>query len=350
MAHAKIRIAVAGLGRIGWRFHCGTLAKHRDYKLVAMADTEPDRRREAEDTFGVTAHHDYYDMLEKEDLDAVAIATPTHLHKAMALAAFRSGRHVMLEKPMAMDLPEARAIVRAAAKADLKLTVYQPNRARADFQHLRRLVESGVIGRVYWVRRGMYSFSRRNDWQSLRRFGGGMLNNYGAHGIDQILNLIGYDVKRVFGDLQLSASMGDADDVVKVVLETRQGAIGEVDINQASTIRPDEFLVWGVHGGIVYANNEFRISRFDPGELTDKPVAKNLAAENRQYPSADIRVIEERVPVDPTLGVDVYKDFAGSIRKGTPPMAEPEQILAVMRVIAKVRESSHGIRNLKREA
>ncbi len=349
MPPAKLRIAVAGLGRIGWRFHCNTLAKHRDYKLVAVADTEADRCAEAEDTFGVAAFRDYYDMLDRARLDAVAIATPTHLHKDMALAALKAGRHVLLEKPMALGLREAQAIARAAERSGLKLTVYQPHRANAYYQHLRRIIDSGRIGQVYWVRRGMFSFSRRNDWQSLRKFGGGMLANYGAHALDLVLNVTGYDVKRVFGDLMLSASMGDADDVVKIAYETKQGTIGEVDVNQASAIQPYEMLVWGTCGGIVYAKGQFHVRSFDPKSLPAKGVNRSLASENRQYPSDDIEFVEEVVPVDPKLQVDVYRDFARAIRKGAAPLVEPRQTLAVMRLMEQVRKSSRGIRNLKRE-
>ena len=350
MSHKKIRVGVAGLGRIGWRFHCTALAKHRDYRLVAVADSVPDRCTEAEETFGVAAFADYYDMLDRVELDAVVIATPTHLHNDMAVAALKSGRHVVLEKPMALNLREGQSIVRAADRAGLKLTVYQPHRLNAYFQHLRRIIATGKIGAVYWVRRGMFSFTRRNDWQSLRKFGGGMLNNYGAHALDQVLNLTGYDVKRVFGDLQLAASIGDADDVAKVVLETKRGTIGEVDINQASAIRLYELAVWGTCGGITYESGAFRVRYFDPKKLPDKAVNLSLASENRQYPSDDIEFIEETIPVDPTLRVDLYADFAKAIRKGAAPLVEPQQTLAVMRVIEQARASSRGVRNVPREA
>ncbi len=345
---AKIRIAVAGLGRIGWRFHCAQLAQHRSYKLAAVADTEADRRQEATDAFGAAAYADYYDMLDKEKLDAVVIATPTHLHKDMALAAFRAGLHVVLEKPMAADLADARRIVRAAERVGVKLTVYQPHRLNAYYQHLLRIVQSGRIGPVYWAERAMFSFSRRNDWQSLRRFGGGMLNNYGAHAIDLVLNLIGYDVKRVFGDLMISASVGDADDVVKVLIETRRGALGEVTINQASPINPYVMLVCGRFGGVVYDGRAFRVRWFDPDTLPEKKVDRRLASADRKYPSDDIEFHEEEIPVDSRLQVNLYTDFARAIRRNEPPLVEPWQTLAVMRVLEKARESSRGVRDWRR--
>ena len=350
MPAAKLRIAVAGLGRIGWRFHAQTLAKHRDYKLVAAADAEAERCDEARAAFGCDAYLDYYDMLDKTKLDAVVIATPTHLHKDMALAAFRNGLHVLMEKPLAVDLGEARTIVRAATRAGVVLTTYQPHRASAGHQHLRRIIDSGKIGHVYWVRRGMFSYARRNDWQSLRKFGGGMLSNYGAHALDQVLNLIGYDIKRVFGDLQLSASLGDADDVVKVVVETRSGDIGEAEINQASAISPYETLAWGTCGAIAAGRGRFDLRYFDPKELPAKEVNAHLASADRQYPSDTIDFAEETIEVDGKYAVDVFRDFANAVRKGTPTLVQPQEVLSVMKVMEMARESSGRIRDLRREA
>ena len=184
------------------------------------------------------------------DLDAVVIATPTHLHKPMAVAALRRGLHVIIEKPMARDAREATAIIREAKKRRRVLTVYQPARLGAEFQHLRRIIATGKIGRIVHVQNGMFSHWRRNDWQALRKYGGGMLANYGAHAIDTTLQLIGYDIQRIFCHRQIVASLGDAEDTVTLILQTRRGVLGDVEINQASTISPYHLIVWGTYGAL----------------------------------------------------------------------------------------------------
>jgi predicted dehydrogenase len=116
MAENRLRIGVAGLGRIGWAFHCKTLGQHPDFELVAAQDVEPERRREAEATYGAKAYSDFAEMLCHPGLDVITIATPTHLHRDMAQAALRAGLHVVLEKPMAATSEDAEAIVRSAAR------------------------------------------------------------------------------------------------------------------------------------------------------------------------------------------------------------------------------------------
>ncbi|MBI3947198.1 MAG: Gfo/Idh/MocA family oxidoreductase [Armatimonadetes bacterium] len=340
MAENRIRVGVAGLGRIGWLYHCKTLAPHPDYELAAVQDPEAERRREAEQTYGVKAYKAFREMLASGSLDLAVIATPTHLHSKMARAALRHGCHVMLEKPMARDEREARAILRTAQRSERALTVFQPRRAAAYFQHLRQLLASGKIGEVYHVRRGMFSYRRRDDWQSLSRYGGGMLNNYGAHALDQVLQIIGYDVRRVFCNLRVVASLGDADDVVKIILETRRGVLGEVDINQASATEPFELEVWGTRGTLSLGNGAFTLRYFDPADLAPKKLNRSLASADRAYPSDAIPWKEETIPVDPSLAVDVYADLARAIRTGSPTLVDPKEAVAVMGIIARCRADS----------
>ena len=343
MSKRKIHIGVVGLGRIGWDFHCKTLAKHRDFALAGVADTDSRRCREAESTYGCAAFADFSELLELPGLEAVVIAAPTHLHKEMALAALRRNLHIYMEKPLARDLDEARSIVRAAARKGRVLSVYQPHRASATIQHLLKILRAGEIGQVYQVRFGRFNCVRRDDWQSLRRYGGGMLNNYGAHYLDVLMQLIGYDVKRVFCQLRRVMSLGDAEDVVKVMIETRNGAMGEVDINQASAISPFELEVVGTTGAVVLENGKFRVRSFDPKDLEPKELDRSLASAGRQYPRDQISFKEQLVPVDQRLQVDVYADLARAIRTGKAPLVKPEEPLAVMRLIERCRKDSKKI-------
>lgn len=345
-----LRIAVAGLGRIGWGRHALALAKHPDFQLVAVSDTEPTRREEAERELKCRAYADYERMLAVAELDAVVIATPTHLHKGMTLAALRRGLHVLLEKPMALNSADAETMVRAARKARRVLTIYQPARLGALHQTLLRLIASGKIGRVVRAQNALFSYARRNDWQALRKFGGGMLNNYGAHAIDEILPLIGYDVKRVFCQLQRVATLGDADDAAKIVLQTRKGVIGDVDISQASAISPYRQIVWGTCGAVWVQGGALHVRSFDPKKLPARALNPSLASAERKYPSETIPFADEVVAVDEKLEIDVYANLARAIRTGVAPYIKPEQTLAVMRIIDQCRKGSVGIAEMRKGA
>ena len=348
MKKKRIRIGVVGLGRIGWEFHCKTLALHADYVLAAAADTVPIRVKEAEATFGCRGFDNFETMLADGNLEAVVIATPTHLHRSMAEAAFATGLHGILEKPMALSAADARAIARYAGKCKRVLTVYQPHRLAAYLQHLRLLLDSGRIGPVYHIRCGMFNYVRRDDWQSLRKYGGGMLNNYGAHGLDQLLSLTGTDVKRLFCQLRRVAALGDADDAVKVVYETRRGVLGELDINMGAALGLYELEVYGVYGAISLRNGVFNVRWFSAAQLPPKTLDKALASRNRAYPSDEIPWQEEHIPVDQKLQADIFADFARAIRTGSTPFVPPAESVLVTEMLERCRRAAGRVINSRR--
>lgn len=339
MADRVVRAAVVGLGRIGWRFHVPALVAHEEFDLVAVVDTDGDRLDQAAAELGCSTFRDIATMIRTTSPEVVVIAAPTHLHREIALEALDSGAHVLLEKPMARDSAEASEIIERAEARDLIVTTYQPHRLSAYFQQTRHLISSGTIGTIYRVKRGMFSYARRNDWQSLRKYGGGMLNNYGAHAIDQVLNLVGYDVERVFGNLAISASLGDADDVADVMVETGSGKLGVVEINQASVIQPYELLVWGTAGALVCQHDTITLRTLRSESMEAREVDERLAGANRQYPSDPDPYDEVSIPIDPNYEINVYSDLARAIRTGSPTTVTASEVLEVMRVIDRVRSS-----------
>lgn len=335
----KIRVGLAGLGRIGWSFHAPTLARHPDCELSAVADPAASRREEAARTWGCPVFEDVETMIARAGLDAVVLAVPTHLHAAYATRALHAGLHVMLEKPMTATLAEARALIRLARRRKRVLTVYQPHRLAAYYQHLRALVRDGRIGRLIQIRAGIFSYVRRDDWQALRRYGGGMLANYGSHFLDQMLDLAGAPIRRLFGRLARIATLGDAEDAVKVVFETREGVLGDLEINMGSALAPYHLEVYGSCGAIRLEKEALFIRWFDPKALAGKTLDLSLASRDRKYPTDQISWQEATIPVDESKAVDVYADFAEAIRTGRPPFVPPKESLRVMEAVEQVRRS-----------
>ena len=343
-SQTKLKIGVTGLGRIGW-VHCLGLANHADFTLAAVADPAADRRTEAVTKFGCVAVATHDELLRVPGLDAVVVATPTHLHRAMAVAAFTAGKHVLLEKPMAVTVAEAQEIAQAAQRAQRVLTVYQPHRLMAYHQQTRQAIAAGKLGQVYHVKRGAFSWGRRNDWQTLLKFGGGMLSNTGAHFIDQVLDLTGSNIDRIFCRLGRVAALGDAEDVVKLVYQTRSGMLGEIEINQGMTApaRGYELEVYGTHGVLWKDGATLKLRYFLPEELTKRALDPALASAGRQYPRDDAKFYDETIAIDNKHAVDVYADLARAIRTGSEPFVKPVETLAVMQMMERCRKESQGI-------
>ncbi len=187
----QLRIAVVGLGRIGWQFHLPAITSHQGFCLAAVADPLPERLEEAKNTFGAKGYCDYEQMLTVEKPDVVVIASPTKFHCAQIVKAFECGCDVFCEKPVVLNLSEMDIIISSQKKHGRKFMAYQPHRSFSDIVCLKHIISLGLLGRIYMIKRCCTDFNRRSDWQAFRSYGGGMLNNYGSHFIDQLLHLGG---------------------------------------------------------------------------------------------------------------------------------------------------------------
>jgi len=342
-AAPRIRIGVSGLGRIGWLFHCEQIFGHPDFELAAVQDPEASRLKEAAERYGVPTYTDLGGMLAGERLDAVVIASPTHLHARMTRDALRAGCHVLLEKPMAINGSQAAGMVRLAARRRRVLAVHMPRRAEAYFQHLCALVRSGYVGRVYHVRVGMYQFAIRNDWQALKRYGGGLLANWGTHAMDLMLALLEDEVTVVFSSMRKVASAGDTEDVLTIALRTLEGAVGIIEINHVSAVNPCYIDVTGTRGTISIAPDslgQLRVRRVAPGSVHPRVLDPSLASAGRRYPDADVSFEESVLPVDSSRAVNVFTDFARAIRAGSPPLVPASNALRVVRLLHRCRRKA----------
>jgi predicted dehydrogenase len=145
----KLNVAVIGAGILGSR-HARVFSEQPETELVAVVDVNPARADIAQ-KFGAKFYQDLGAMLQTENVDAVAIATPDHLHREPVLAALNAGKHVFFEKPLATTLADARAITDAAVKSKLTAMVNYSQRFVADHLWIKQVIDNGLIGRPQMV-------------------------------------------------------------------------------------------------------------------------------------------------------------------------------------------------------
>lgn len=335
-----IRCGVCGLGRIGWHFHLPAISKTSGLTLAAVADPLAERLTEAQQTFGVKhTFTDWKDMADRELIDLAVIASPTIFHREQCEYFISKGIDVFCDKPMALDLAEAEAMADFAKKHQRKLMVYQPHRLTGTAIKAKELIASGKLGRIYQIRRNCYSFVQRNDWQAFLSQGGGMLNNYGAHFIDQLL-FVGGDKKvtnlRCVTERLLSA--GDAEDFVAVAMRGESGILYRMDINMAHPLPGAEMEISGTAGSAVFQNNVWKIKYCE--KLSEISATIDMAAPGRRYPAKEQNFIEEEA-VNPAVNSSdwyVYcRDYFGGNAAPFVPLSET---LEVMRILKECRESA----------
>jgi len=197
---SKLGVGVIGCGAIGRTCHLrGYEALPDEVQILAVADVNEVRAKEAAERFDVPAvYTDYHHLLSREDIDAVSIATPNYLHAQQAIDALRAGKHVLCEKPMALDLESAQAMIEAATENDRQLMVGFTHRFHNFIRRAKELLESGTIGRPFMMRirfahEGPYtSWTAMSDWFfDPAKAGGGALLDMGIHAIDLFRYLLG---------------------------------------------------------------------------------------------------------------------------------------------------------------
>ena len=229
----SFRIALAGCGRIS-KNHFEAIDQIDGLDLVAVSDADPERAALAGTQWGVPHFTSYEKMLEESKADVVTIATPSGLHAEQGVAAAKAGRHVVMEKPMAISLTGADALVQACDKAGVQLFVVKQNRLNPPVQLLKRAVDRGRFGRIYlasctvhWARPQEYY--DQAPWRGTWEFDGGAFMNQASHYVDLIQWLVG-PVESVMAKTATLARRIETEDSGVAILKFRSGALGSIEV------------------------------------------------------------------------------------------------------------------------
>jgi UDP-N-acetyl-2-amino-2-deoxyglucuronate dehydrogenase len=232
-AGQAIRVALVGCGRIS-RNHFDAIAKIPDLQLVAVCDIVAERAEAAGTEFSVPWFTGVEQMLAEVPSDAVVIATPSGLHPQHGILAAKAGRHVISEKPMAISLAAADALVQACDDNHVQLFVVKQNRLNPPIVLLKRAIDRGRFGRIYmanctvrWTRPQEYY--DQAPWRGTWEFDGGAFMNQASHYVDLVQWLVG-PVESVMAKTATLARRIEAEDTGVAVLRFRSGAIGTIEV------------------------------------------------------------------------------------------------------------------------
>jgi predicted dehydrogenase len=213
-----IRVGLIGYGYAGRTFHAPLVRATPGLELVAVASSRP--ARVIADLPGIHVVPTAPELLATASVDLVVIATPPDVHAPLATAALRSGKHVVVDKPMAPTLDEARATAVLAKRSPRILAVFQNRRWDSDFLALADLLSRGVLGEVSHVESHFdrYRPLVRDRWRERPGAGGGLWHDLGPHLVDQALQLFGVP-DRVMASLAAQRARAQVDDWAHVILE-----------------------------------------------------------------------------------------------------------------------------------
>jgi predicted dehydrogenase len=336
-----ISIGLVGYG-VGAEFHAKGASLLKDegiLELKAVAARNEERVRSFAKSFGIESWYtDYKDLLRRKDLDAIIIATPHHLHASMTLEALDAGKHVLVEKPMAISLKEADDMIASARRAHLRLGVALEFRFDDTSQRLKKAIDEEKLGRlifgdaiVKWFRGQEYY--ERSPWRG--RWvteGGGALINQAIHTIDLLRWYMGAP-ELLWGRIETVAHRIEVEDLAAAVLRFRNGALGVIEAGTSFYPGfPTRLEIHGLDGTVVIEGDRLAVWSVK---------GEGSREERREFVGAEGMAAWARPEAVPPLNhARLLKDFALSIIEDREPYISGEEGRKSLEVVLAIYKSS----------
>jgi predicted dehydrogenase len=337
---APIGVGIVGYGLAGRTFHAPFIEAVEGLRLAAIATSRPDRQAGAgAEHAGAKVVATANELIECSDVEIVVVAAPNRFHVPIGIRALEAGRHVVVDKPIAMDVPEAETLIDVAERAGRVLSVYQNRRWDGDFLTIRSLIDVGVLGRVDSLEARFERWSPVGDeWRELADEAGGPHRDLGAHLVDQSLILFG-EARRVFAQMDRRRTGSRVEDSVFVAIDHADGVRSRLWTSLIAARTGPRFRIRGIGG-------EYFKEGFDPqeGHLLEgmRPGTPGFGAEPPErwgsLHTGDGSVT--KVPTERGDYARFYQLFRDAVRGDGVRPVDPADSVRVLRVLEAAERSA----------
>ena len=276
----KVRFALVGCGKVSKK-HIVSIQRIDNAELAAVCDIDIEAAKRVGENEGVPYFDNPHEMVDKVDFDVFSILTPSGTHAEVMLELAPYGKHFVIEKPMALRLEDADAMLEACRKYGIRLFVVQQNRFNLPIMKLREAIDSGRFGklvlgtvRVRWKRTQEYYDEK--PWRGTWAMDGGVLTNQASHHIDMLMWMMG-EVESVMAKTATQLVDIETEDTGVVILKFTNGALGIIEATTAT--RPKDLegsiSILGEHGSVEIGGffmNELKVWNFEPELPEDRVI------------------------------------------------------------------------------
>jgi predicted dehydrogenase len=313
----KVRFGVIGCGYIG-KIHADGIAQaaSREFCLSAVSDSQTRLADKFAADYHVPWFADYREMMDSGLVDAVIVAVPHYFHPTVTVNAARRGIHVLTEKPMAVTVGAARAMIRECARRKVALGVMFQMRFRSNMAAMKKMVDDGAIGEIFrvqmicsnWYRTQTYynSGAWRGSWDGE---GGGVLLNQAPHSLD-LFQWIGGMPRRVLATLGTRIHKIEVENTANVILDYGQGRTGYIYATTAEAPGYEQFMVCGDKGTLVAEGDKLRFAKLKVPLTQHLTTCKEIwGSVPCQWKDVALRPTDQR-------HIRVTRNFVGHILRG----------------------------------
>jgi scyllo-inositol 2-dehydrogenase (NADP+) len=342
----SIKFGIIGFGFMG-HIHASTLAKLEEVELIAVCDIDNEKLSDAPE--GVKTYNNMDELLSIKEIDAVILAVSNHVHKEAVIKSAQAGKHILLEKPAAMSLPEFDEMMEVVKKCGVKFSVHQQRRWDKDFRVSKEVYDNNMVGKVYTIQTMLYGINgNMHDWHVFKKYGGGMLFDWGVHLIDQMLWMVDSKIKTIFADVR-NVINEEVDDYFKILLRFENGIMGEVELGTYFLADREKWFErhWFIGGN----NGSMYLDGFDPvGKIArTTKLLTNVSGKTTMTASGPTRsfgppqpgvLVTEDLPKVDVNHIMYFENFLKALKDEEEFVVKPEQVRRVLAVMEAARESA----------
>jgi len=250
------KVVVVGFGM--GQHHAKLVNETPGLLLHGICDMNPVRREEARRVWPQAKIYSRFGrVLADEAVGLVSLVVPHDQHCKMAIEAMKAGKNVVLDKPMCLSVPEARAILRARDHAKVLLSVFQNRRWDDDFLTVRQAVEKGLIGKILHFESNIVWHGQFGGWRTRRRAMGGWMFDWGAHLLDQLCLLVKSRPKTVLAAQHWDPEYRrEVEDFIRALIIFEDGTSACITVSAMGRLPMPRFCLFGTEGMLVYRAGE----------------------------------------------------------------------------------------------
>ncbi len=337
----KIRVAVVGYGGMG-KWHTKYLLTSDVCELAGIYDIKQERIDLAHEN-GIYAYDSFEAVLADESVSLITIATPNELHKPMAIAAMKAGKHVISEKPVTLSSEDLQEIFDASKKYGRLFTTHQNRRYDVDYLMMKDIYASGELGEVFGIE-SRYHGSRGipGDWRGEKEHGGGMILDWGVHLIDQMLGIVNdRAIKKIYCKCDHITNK-EVDDGFKLDLFFEGDLTAHIEVGTSHFISLPRFFMTGTSGAALiqtFKSNCTVVTCREWHEDNVAPVVTGGGLTKTMAPRNE-KTIDTREIIAPTSDVhDFYRNFVKAIRGEEEQNVTHVQLMRSMKIMEAAFES-----------
>jgi len=332
----KIQCAIIGYGTTytwGW-MHATWIKAVEDFNLVAICDKDATCVEKAKTDFPeVDTYTDMHKMLAQDDIHMVSVVTPHNTHSSIVIECLKAGKHVVVDKPMCINIAEATEMIETSEKVDRTLAVFHNRRHDGNVRAIKEVIDQGKIGDVFHIELSSCGYGRPGEWwRSNKEISGGALYDWGSHAIDWVLHLIPSKIVQVTGFFhKLVWHELSNEDQARAIILFENAAVADITQSNIAYTGKPLWRILGTKGAIV-----------DTGKDAIKGYINDLIGPS----GGSFKLVnsegETKIKYKESDWITYYIDMANHLRRGAPVPVSGEDGRRVITVLETAETSAQS--------